>query len=374
MKRYYFLDHLRTLMIFFVIAYHAIYIFTSGLANSWMVVSANKTENLSLVSLYLDTFVMFLLFYISGFFVRQSAQKKSILNFVKDKANRLLLPWLFGVLTMIPLYKIIFLYSRNMPQEAWYTYFHFYSRAGSDLSLFSNNPVQNWLWFLPVLFAFQIVYIFLKKSNLLKNNLNIQLAIILTVVIGVIYSMTISLLGFKGWYHSWIFHFQNERLLVYFLFFLLGSKTAQLELFSKPLSKKIYIVSNVVMTLGLTIYTIVALNLFFNLIDPSRNFYFISSIADRIIYYLSMLLSTLIFIHILIYPFHKSLNKPLKLWNNWNRNSYYVYIIHLVVMGFIALATLQLPIPNWINYLLITILTFFVSNGLVSLYYKLTSK
>jgi hypothetical protein len=43
---------------------------------------------------------------------------------VKGKFKRLMIPWVIAVLSLIPLYKVIFLYSRGLPQEHWATYFH----------------------------------------------------------------------------------------------------------------------------------------------------------------------------------------------------------------------------------------------------------
>ena len=40
--------------------------------------------------------------------------------------KRFIVPWIVAVLTLIPLYRIIFLYSRQLPQEHWASYFHMF--------------------------------------------------------------------------------------------------------------------------------------------------------------------------------------------------------------------------------------------------------
>lgn len=371
MKRAYFLDHLRTVMIFLVIVYHAIYVFSSGLLNTWVVVSETKNENLGLISMYLDTFVMFVFFFISGYLTPYSATIKNSKAFIISKVKRLLIPWLFAMIFIIPAYKYLYLFSRSLPQEPWYTYFHLYSRIGSDLSLFSNNPTQHWLWFLPVLFLFQLLYALLKKSGLLQLNLSINNAVFFTILIGVMYSMVISQFGLTGWTHTYLLDFQNERLFLYFLFFLIGTKCYSLSLFEKPLNKKWYVISNISMSVGITFYTLIALNLFFNMIDPNREYYFISSWADRTLYYFFILVLAFSFLHVLMYPFQKYLNKPIAFFDRLNRNSYYVYIIHMIVMGLVSLFLVKVPAPVFVNYLLVIIATYLVSNFVVSLYYKL---
>lgn len=54
-----------------------------------------------------------------------------------------------------------------------------------------------------------------------------------------------------------------------------------------------------------------------------------------------------------------------------NKNSYAVYIIHVVVIGLIALALLNLHIPAFLKYLILTILTFVVSNFIVYAYRRI---
>jgi hypothetical protein len=316
--------------------------------------------------MYLDLFVMFMMFFISGYFIPISVKKKSTLDFLKSKIKRIMVPWLIAVLTLIPAYKFIFLFSRGLPQEEWFSYFHFFERAGTDLSFYANNPAQNWLWFLPVLFLFQVVYLVLSKTKILSLNISLKTGVILTFVLGVIYSVAISNAGLKGWHHSALLHFQRERLLIYFMAFLLGTLCYKLKVFeSGTKNKKLYIWANVVLTVALGIFTAVALNSFFNIIDPGRNYYFISEFVDRVCYYASGLLSMLSFLYVFVYAFRFNFNKTNAIMNELNRNSYAVYIIHTIVLGVLALALLGLPIPTMIKYLILTVLTFIISNMII---------
>lgn len=364
--RIYFLDNLRTFLIFLVVVLHAGLVYESVLQNSWIVNDPVKNESIGLIRMYLDLFVMFMIFFISGYFVPISAGKKTSFEFLKSKFKRIMVPWIIAIFTLIPAYKFIFLFSRGLPQEEWFSYFHFFQRAGSDLTFFANNPAQNWLWFLPVLFLFQVAYLLLSKTGLLKLNISLKTGVVLTFVLGVIYSVTVSSLGLKGWHHSALLHFQRERLLVYFMTFLLGSLCFKLKVFeSDHKNKRFYIVANVILTVVLGIFTTVALNTFFNIIDPQRNFYFISQFGDRVVYYSSALLSQLSILYVFIYSFRFSLNKTNALMAELNKNSYSVYIIHTIVLGVVALTLIGLPIPAMIKFLILTLLTFIISNMLI---------
>lgn len=57
-----------------------------------------------------------------------------------------------------------------------------------------------------------------------------------------------------------------------------------------------------------------------------------------------------------------------------NKNSYQVYIIHVVVLGAIALPMMHLNIPAFVKFIVLTIVTFAVSNMLVYLYRRLFQK
>ena len=86
------------------------------------------------------------------------------------------------------------------------------------------------------------------------------------------------------------------------------------------------------LTFTLGIFTAVALNTFFNIIDPGRNYYFISQFADRVAYYAFGLASQLTLLYIFLYGFRHSFNKRYALMDELNRNSYSVYIIHTIVL------------------------------------------
>ena len=60
--------------------------------------------------------------------------------------------------------------------------------------------------------------------------------------------------------------------------------------------------------------------------------------------------------------------------NQLNKNSYAVYIIHVIVLGAVALPMVHLPIPAMGKYLMLTVLTFVVSNLLVLAYQRLLQK
>jgi fucose 4-O-acetylase-like acetyltransferase len=355
-NRIYFLDNLRTFMIFLVVLCHAGGVYeSSGTWASFWIVDDPSTNNLSgLLFLVMDIFTMPTIFLISGFVAALSMKNKNAWTFLKAKFRRLIIPWMVAVLTLIPLYKVIFLYSRNLPQESWTTYFHWSNGIWS----------QNWLWFLPVLFLFNILYLLLSKAKLRIPNISLKGAILGAFLIGFVYSASMDILGLRGWTKIGLLDFQNERLLIYFMAFILGALCFRLKVFdAKPKSRMLYHVVNSIAWIPVTVY------IFFLLYPWFRPGHLIvSRIIDRLIVWFCFGLSLLCLMYVMIETFRRYLDKPGKLRNELNRNAYYVYIIHVIVMGNLALIMLNTAIPSLLKFLLLTVATFGVCNLIVYLY------
>lgn len=355
-RRIYFLDNLRTFMIFLVVLCHAAGVYeSSGTWASFWIVDDPATNNFSgLLFLILDIFMMPTIFLISGFFAPLSMKNRTGWAFVKSKFKRLVIPWIVAVLTLIPLYKVIFLYSRNLPQERWTTYFHWSNGIWS----------QNWLWFLPVLFLFNLLYLLLSKAKIRMPNISLKAAILGAFLIGFIYSVSMDLFGLRGWTKIGVLDFQNERLLIYFMAFLLGALFFRLKVFdAKPEGKALYLIVNSIAWIPVTVYIFF---LFYPWFRPGS--FIVSWIADRSIVWFCFHLSLLCLVYVMIETFRRYQDKQGKLRHELNKNSYYVYIIHVIVMGGIALLLLNSAMPSFLKHLTLTVLTYGASNVFVSLY------
>jgi len=361
-NRMYFLDNLRTVIIILVILYHAGGVYEgTGMWASFWIVDDPSTNNLSgIFGLIIDVFVMVTMFFISGYLVPISLKNKNGWGFLKAKFKRLMIPWIIAVFTLIPLYKVIFLYSRNLPQEHWTSYFHFSS---------GNITGQSWLWFLPLLFAFNILYLFFSKAKIRTPNISLKGAVLGTFLIGFVYSYAMDIFGLRGWTLTPVLDFQHERVLIYLMFFLLGALCFKLKVFNaKPESKKLYNIVNATSWIPITVYIFF---LIFPVLSPGS--YIFSRLIDRLIVWFFFQLSLFSIVYLLIESFWRYLDKPGKIWNELNQNSYYVYIIHVVVLGGISLILLNTAIPSILKYLILIVSTVLVSNLIISLYRRAAS-
>jgi len=351
-KRIYFLDNLRTFLIFLVVLSHAGLVYeSSGVGASFWIVDDPSTNNLSgILHLIIDIFIMSALFFISGFFTPLSKKNKNGWAFLKSKVKRLIVPWAIAVLTLMPLYKIIFLYSRNLPQESWTTYFYF-----------NNDFSQSWLWFLPVLFLFDVLYLLLSKVTIDTARITLNKAVWGIFLIGITYSFFMKMFQWQGWTKSMLLDFQNERLLIYFMFFLLGSLCYKIKIFeSEGKSKKLYHIINGTSWIPITLYLG---SLIYSLVKPDD--FIVSKAVDQLFIRFFFHVSLLSLLYTVINTFRYYLNKQGKIGEELNKNSYYVYIIHVIVMGGIALTMLNTEIPSLVKYLILTVSTYAASNMII---------
>jgi len=365
--RIYFLDNLRTFIILLVIVLHSAIAYTPFLESVWIVNDLQKGNFTGYVVIYLDIFVMFIMFFISGYFIPSSCKKRSLISFIGAKFKRIMVPWMVAVFVLIPVYKYIFLYSRGLPQQEWYSYFHIFVREGGNMGYFADSPTQSWLWFLPVLFMFQVVYALLARIRVFRIRIKLNLAVNLVFWLSLVYSLSIASNEMNGWFISPILQFQRERLFAYFLFFLLGSLCYKLNVFEAHRRRPVlYVLSLVLFGLSITSFTLLSDNYFANLMEPGRDQFLVSEAGDGILYYTSQLISVFTVLYLLLHFFRRFLDRSGNLLSALSRNSYSVYIIHMVIMGIISLPLLYVSMPVILKMSVVALLTFIVSNLAVS--------
>ena len=357
-KRIHWMDNLRTVIILLVVFYHVGGVYeAAGLWGWFWIVDDPATISwVGIVGIVFDIFMMSTLFFISGYLAPASLEDRTGWKFLKGKFKRLIIPWLIAVFTLIPLYKVIFLYSRNLPQEHWTTYFHI-----------TNPNSQNWLWFLPVLFVFNLLYLLLSKANLRIPNISLKGAVVGVFLVGFVYSFSIGgILGFRSWTLTPLIDFENERLLVYFMMFLLGVLGFRQDLFAqKPQGKTLYTIVSSIAWIPVTVHIFARLYPIFYPAD------FAVTPLYRLIWWLSFDLSLLCLVYVVLETFRRYFDRTSRIWGELNRNSYGVYIIHVILIGVFGTLLLNLSLPALLKYPTLIVLTYVTSNLVVSAYRSL---
>ena len=354
-ERIYYLDNLRSFMIFLVVFYHAGIVYeSSGVGASFWIVDDPSTNDFSgLLNLVLDIFIMPTMFFVSGFLTPLSVERKGTLGFLRSKFMRLIVPWLLAVFTMIPLYKVLFLHSRGLPQESWTSYFHF-----------SNGILsQSWLWFLPVLFLFDLAYGFLSKVKLDVSRVTLPMAVSVSGLVGFAYMALMDLGGQRGWTKTAFLDFQNERLPIYFLAFLVGALCLKIRALERPRNEFLFKFVSSMIWLPIMIYICFLL---FPWIKPGETL--VSRVGDRLILWFSFQLCLVGLMYLMIETFRRTQNKLGEFRAALNQSSYGIYIVHVIVMGVIAGFLIEVALPSLLKHLLLAGVTFALSHALVSAY------
>jgi surface polysaccharide O-acyltransferase-like enzyme len=73
----------------------------------------------------------------------------------------------------------------------------------------------------------------------------------------------------------------------------------------------------------------------------------------------------------MVETFWRYFGKTGRIWSELNRNSYGVYIIHVIVIGVFGTLLLNLNLPALVKYPMLIVLTYLVSNLIVSVYRSL---
>jgi peptidoglycan/LPS O-acetylase OafA/YrhL len=352
------MDNLRTIIILLVVLYHAGGVYSLMFTSFWLVADPATSDVVGILNVILDVTVMPTIFFISGYLIPMSLEYKTGWAFLKSRFKRLMIPWVIAVLTLMPLYKVIFLYSRGLPQEHWTTYFHFSP---------GNITSQNWLWFLPVLFSFNVLYVLLSKAKIRLPNISLKGAVVTTLLVGFVYSVGIGIVvGFRHWTKTPVIDFETEKLLPYFLIFLLGALCFRKKVFEvKPKKQTLYIVISSIAWIPITVH--IFSRVFWVLSGLSLGG-LVSPFVDRLIWWLGFDLSVLCMVYLMVQSFWRYLDRSGRVWNELNRNSYGVYIIHVIVVGAIALPLLSVTMPATIKWLVLTVLVYLACNLIVSLY------
>ena len=179
-----------------------------------------------------------------------------------------------------------------------------------------------------------------------------------------------SALGWAGWTKTPFFDFQNERLLSYFMVFLLGAAFSRAGILdSDRRNMKLFIAVNATAWIPINLYVIVVLNY---ILRPGK--YLVSEGADLFLLYLGFHLSMLALMYCAVATFKNYFRRQGRFERLLAELSYPVYVIHMAVMGPIALMMLQLDLPGIVKYPVLTITTWAACNLIVIAWRKLKSR
>ena len=123
------------------------------------------------------------------------------------------------------------------------------------------------------------------------------------------------MVGFRSWTLTPLIDFENERLLLYFLSFLLGALFYRQDVFAeKPRGKRLYYTVNGIAWIPVTAHIFVRLIPFFSAEG------FTVTPMYRLMWWVSFDLALLCMLYLMIETFRRYFDKTGKIWSELNRN------------------------------------------------------
>ncbi|MHB9294649.1 putative Glucans biosynthesis protein C [Pillotina sp. SPG140] len=179
-KRIYFLDNLRSLIVILVLILHSGASYGAGV-EFWPFHDANLSGAIDFFMFLCDVFLMAVMFFIAGYFAFPSLVKKGTFRFLKDKLKQIGIPWIVIILFLLPVIDYIHYVNYCTVQSAPITAFPEYwvlsikkiaeFRTGwMDMSKYLNMNeafYQRYMWFLSLLMLFFVIFTLV--CNLIKK-------------------------------------------------------------------------------------------------------------------------------------------------------------------------------------------------------------
>lgn len=155
-QRMHYLDNIRSLIIILVIVVHSCVVYSG--TGSWFYMDDEGTDDvtaaiLSVFQIFMQAFFMGILFFVSGYFVPGSFQRKGNSRFLKDRALRLGIPTLIVMFLIAPFMLYFIWYADEESLASWYSG---YLAAPLD---WDTGP----MWFAVALLVFCVAYVAYKR-------------------------------------------------------------------------------------------------------------------------------------------------------------------------------------------------------------------
>ncbi len=348
-ERIYFLDNLRTLIIFLVLIFHAAVTFMAYPPEWWYVFNKDTSLLFTFTVLLCDVFMMPVLFFISGFFTPLSLQKHPVAVFIKIKFIHIALPWIIGTLFLAPI-PSYFIYKNFGGKSA---YREFWLSADFWQKIYS----QAHFWFLGVLFVFFLLISLFKRQILsyLPSSICSRRSFYPVLVILILFpALGFFILnlnyGVNEWAHpGHILDFQPVRIVGYAVYFLVGIAARQKNWFSS----EGYMPKSWLWVVCMLISGLLYLGFKLAVPDPAGIYKIIYALLHS-----SYACFTLFGVLVVSIRF---LNFETRISKHFSTLSYGFYFVHLIILIYVADAVVKYPSSVFIKYLMVLFMSFILS-------------
>ncbi|WP_066683767.1 acyltransferase family protein [Christensenella intestinihominis] len=333
-ERKHFIDNLRWMAILLLFSFHAAQIWSGGEYSGFYVWS--YTDNiLYIFSTAVYPWYMTLLFVLAGMSSKYALQKRTDRQFIIERTKKLIIPFIFGVLVLVPVMTYIAEIYFNGYSGSYFDQYRLFFSKATDLTGYRGGFTPAHLWFLLYLFIISLVSLLMIRiqqkalPDLRAKRLPYWALILLFIPVWLMFHVLN--IGGKS---------IGQFLILYiFGYYILSKDRIQQEI------KRYRFVSLILSLVSGIIYTY--LYCFINL----RN----ELITGLFVFFGWLGILTLL-------GFGQTLlNFQNKISAYFTRASYPIYIIHLPVLVIAGFFVLKFPVGIFFQFLLIILLSFTVT-------------
>jgi len=375
-NRSFWIDNLRSFVILLVVGHHAALAYptfarfdkAAYIFSSHPMVDPQRWIGMDRFIYFNDIFLMALMFFISGLFVMNSLRKKGPRTFLRDRFNRLFIPFAVGVTILMPI-----------------AHYPSFLVAHEDYSiknyLIDYFTTEYWPvgppWFIWVLFLFNMVFVWIYRS--IKSGLDrlgqtfiffedkpFLLFLAWFAFTWILYVPMRLIFGPYQWTGIGPFDFQISTFFMYFGYFLAG-----IVFGSIPSDKGLFPDTFNLMRKW-PLWIILCLFLYALLVsidnpslgNPLQKLVESNTIGDATaqIIYCSLYVATCITGCIAYLTFFRAMaDFTNKFWNSLASNSFFIYLIHYVFVIWSQYLLLQSTMPAILKFSIVFIISFSAS-------------
>lgn len=151
MPRKHYIDNLRTFCVLLLVPYHAAMAFNNWGEQNYILLGSS--DILSAFVMAVAPWLMPLMFLLAGMSARLSMAKRSPGEFIAERAKRLLLPFVAGVLTVMPILAYLGDVANNGYDGGFFAHYAVFFTRFTDFTGYDGGFGIGHLWFLPTLFV-----------------------------------------------------------------------------------------------------------------------------------------------------------------------------------------------------------------------------
>ena len=359
-------DYLRSFAVVLVLFHHAIIAYTTfasinfenPIASSSPIVNNQRWPIFDLFVVYNETYFMPLLFFISGLFIWKSLARKDSRKFFAGRLKRLGIPFIFGVVFLVPLFYYPALLQIGQIQGISSNYWTFWLEL-----IKSCFGTAGPLWFIWLLLVFDCLIIviyriihshktfIIRRSDILSKKPFVLFGVLIGISIVVYLPLTL-ILGPLTWIGSGPFHVQIGRILLYLLYFLTGTFIGANGFDNNLFRSNGFLVKHwwKLMILGfITCITFIIMIVA------------VTKMERTIITEIAFVISCGSTVFGLTGFFLRFMKKRIRILDNLSKNSYGIYIFHYVFITWLQYLLLGIDLSPFVKGLLVFVGTLILS-------------